>query len=63
MIAEKYENMGQLANARSYAMKSFRKHFSTSVKSTRMLLRLYVPKLYKLLRSVKRTAYLIMGKK
>jgi glycosyltransferase involved in cell wall biosynthesis len=61
-IAREYENMGELTSARSYAMRSFTKHFLVSRKSYKILLRLYVPILYKLLRSLKRATYLIMKK-
>ncbi len=57
MIAEKYENMGQLANASCYAIKSFTKNFLISKRLLMIWLRLYLPILYKLLRSVKRMTY------
>lgn len=62
MMAEKYENMGQLANARSHAMRSLTKHFLISQRLLKIWLRLYLPILYKLLRFLIRTTYLISGK-
>jgi hypothetical protein len=61
-IAREYENMGELTSARSYAVKSFTKHFLVSRKLFKILLRLYVPILYKLLRSLKRATYFIIKK-
>ena len=63
MIAEEYEHIGQLANARSYAKKSFTKHFSISLRLARVLLRLYLPMLYKFLRFIRRTTCLIFWRR
>ena len=62
-LAEKYEDKGDLEKAKAFTTRGFTKHFLISRRLIKILLRLYIPILYKLLRSLKRTTYLIMGKK
>jgi glycosyltransferase involved in cell wall biosynthesis len=58
-ISRRYENMGQVANARAYGLKCLTKHFSlsTSGMAGKTVLRLSVPKSYRILRSLKRAVY------
>ncbi len=62
-IAEIYESMDQVIEARSYAIRSFTKHFVISKRLLKILLRLYFPVFYKLLRFVKRPSYLSLESK
>jgi glycosyltransferase involved in cell wall biosynthesis len=62
VIAEQYEKMSQIGDARRNALRAFTKHHSISKKFARILLRLYVPTLYKFLKSGRRMTFLILGK-
>ncbi|ABQ26527.1 glycosyltransferase [Geotalea uraniireducens] len=52
-VAEQYEDMGKLTKAKEFAVRSVTKYFVMSTRSFKLLLRLYVPALYKLLKSLK----------
>lgn len=58
MIAEMLEDMGELAEAKKNAVRSFANHFKVSKKLVKLLARLYMPRLYKL---IKRTRYAILN--
>jgi glycosyltransferase involved in cell wall biosynthesis len=62
-VSERYADMADLAKAKTYAIRCFTNHFLISRNLIKILLRLYVPILYKILRSLKRTTYLIIGRK
>ena len=63
IIAEKYDNMGQLANAKSYAIRSFTNHFLISRNLFKDILEIICSDIIQTPQILKRTTYLIIGKK
>jgi glycosyltransferase involved in cell wall biosynthesis len=53
-LSARYENMGDLTNARKYAVKCLRTDLRISRQFLRTFLRLYTPSLHKILKAVKR---------
>jgi len=60
-LSARYKNMGDLANARKYALKCLTTDFSISRKLLKILLRLCIPTLYKALRAVKQATSVAPG--
>ena len=52
-VAEQYERMGELTKAKEFAAISVTKHYVMSTRSFKLFMRLYVPVLYKLLKTTK----------
>lgn len=55
--AEKYEDLDELDMAKTYAVRSLTGHFVVSRKAFKILLRLYAPALFNLLRNIKSKGY------
>lgn len=61
-IARGYEEKGELNNAKRYAIMAFSKHFLMTNEFFKILMRLYVPMLYRIASTLKKTVYQITQK-
>jgi len=60
-MAETYEDLGELAKARKYALKSLKMHCSVTTRLFKIMFRLRAPTFYKKLKSLKAIAHFLLS--